>query len=251
MAPVGTSFDRARTFLDRGLLPPQEEVDIAAFVNAVELGPASPEAPVDRLELEVEGAPAVFPGRGERRLLRVSLRGQGTPAEIDVRVELNPRVVSRWHLLTQGSPEVEPAALPGTGAAGMRSGAARPVTALYEIELDSRPMPTEILATVYLRYRERGVEKPVRQKRIVHLADFAPTWQEASSGMRLASLAAELGDLLRRTGGGRSADSGEISRRARQLAAELVGRRDAAELATLAGKVADLLSGAAAEEPRM
>ncbi|HEX4956089.1 MAG TPA: hypothetical protein VF017_22100 [Thermoanaerobaculia bacterium] len=251
MAPAGASFDRARRFLDRGLLPPREAVDIAAFVNEVELGPPSAPAPVGRLELEVEGAPPVFAGRGERRLLRVSLRGQGTPAEIDVRVELNPRVVSRWHLLTQGSPESEPAALPGPESAGARGAAVRPVTALYELELAPRPMPTEILATVYLRYRERGAERPLRQKRIVQLADFAPTWQEASSGMRLASLAAELGELLRRTGGSRSADSGELSRRARQLAVELVGRRDAAELAALAGKVADLLSTQPAEEPRM
>ncbi len=65
----------------------------------------------------------------------------------------------------------------------------------------------------------------------LRLADLAGSWEEASAGFRLASLAAKLAELAELRPGARPrGELAELRRRARTLAAELPGDRRAAEL---------------------
>jgi von Willebrand factor/Uncharacterized protein YfbK, C-terminal len=172
----------------------------------------------------------------------------GTPQIIAVQarveVDFDPAVVARWRLLgyTDRGLAGEPSGAPGGGGLGageLRAG--QRVTALYEVELQPAPAAGRPVATLRLRYRPAAGGEAREVARTLRTGDLARRWEAASPALRLASLAAALGEVLRGAPGARGADAGEIYRRARRLAAQRPGDGRAAELAALAGKAAQLL----------
>jgi hypothetical protein len=152
-----------------------------------------------------EGVPVPF-ASGGYRILRFIARNA------EAQVDFNPEVVSSWRRL------------------GSENGPARGFPALYEVKL--KPGATSrTIATLRL-------PETTRELRI---ADLAPTWEKASPGLRLASLAAELAEVLRGSSRGKDVDLDDLVRRARKVAADLVGsprEKDAADFVLLAEETA-------------
>ncbi|HTQ78794.1 MAG TPA: hypothetical protein VMM92_02275, partial [Thermoanaerobaculia bacterium] len=147
-----------------------------------------------------EGAPPPWAAGQARRL--ILLRAEdGLPAGARLAVTFDPAAVSRYRQVSAGA------------------------VVLFEVDLvpeATAEAPVAILS---------GASGPPRTLRV---ADLAATWGQASAGFRLASLAAELGEVL----GGRRppSDLPELLRRSLALASALPGDRQAAELARLASQ---------------
>ena len=154
-----------------------------------------------------EGAPSPFTPGERRRLLLFRLADSANAANpanaAEIEVDFDPTVVARYRRVSAGAValyeiELQPAAATEEGAAG-EGGAA-------------------VVATLPGGARLR-------------LSDLARSWEEASAGFRLASLAAKLAELAELRPGARPrGEMAELRRRARTLAAELPGDRRAAEL---------------------
>ncbi|MFN7959925.1 MAG: hypothetical protein U0002_01510 [Thermoanaerobaculia bacterium] len=240
------SYEEARAAVARGRLPSPESIRIASFVNR--FGPMGRglAGGAPGIALVLEGAPTLAPGPG-RRLLRVSLQaepegGAVVGSDVDVVVELNPRVVARWRLLADETRGAELRSNGQPGAARLTLAGGQTVTALFELELVPVANPGAQLASARLSYRLEPGGRRTEQALQLRLADLAPRWASASSELRLASLAAELARQLKQSEPGALLPPAEISRQAKQMVRELGGRVEVAEFAQLADQVAELLA---------
>jgi|CXWL01.1.fsa_nt_gi Ca-activated chloride channel family protein len=68
------SYTLARSYLDRGALPPREGIRVEEFVNAFDYGDAAPNS--DDFALYAEGAPSPYAPGEQLRLLRFAIRAQ-------------------------------------------------------------------------------------------------------------------------------------------------------------------------------
>jgi hypothetical protein len=156
--------------------------------------------------IRAEGIPVPF-APGGYRILRF------TAGDARAQVDFNPEAVSSWRRL------------------GSESGAGNNFAALYEVKLKPHVAESQAVATLHL-------PETTRELRI---ADLAATWDAASPGLRLASLAAELAEVLHGTPRAKGVDLDDLVRRARKVAADLAGsprERDAADFLRLAEETA-------------
>src|SRR5262249_8385323 len=137
-----------------------------------------------------------------------------------VRVDFNPAAVASWRRLGTGHSMAITSTRTDTVAAVPAGPGA---TALYAVTLQPGVRRDEPLITLHLG--------TTAQK--LRVGDLAPTWDAAASGLRLASLAAELAEVLRGVPAARNVDRDDLLRRARALAAELDGTPDEAGAAEL------------------
>ncbi|HEV7787258.1 MAG TPA: YfbK domain-containing protein, partial [Thermoanaerobaculia bacterium] len=132
-----------------------------------------------------------------------------------------------------------------TVAAG-QIGAGHSVTALYEIELrKDAPHWEQPVATLHLRYQVPGIGNTTETLRRVGFQDFAPTWEQASPALRLATLVAELAEILKGSPWAGQAALGDVARRIREVARQFPGNEKVAELADLAARAARIKAGQA------
>ncbi|MEM7588457.1 MAG: hypothetical protein AAF560_34030, partial [Acidobacteriota bacterium] len=104
-------------------------------------------------------------------------------------------------------------------------------TLLFELDLERRPAPGETLGTI--RWQDLAQE--------IVATDALGSWDAASPGFRLTSLAAQLGRLLARRDRGAGPELDELVVRSRALAEELGEDASAIELANVVEQVAELV----------
>ncbi|HYX23975.1 MAG TPA: von Willebrand factor type A domain-containing protein [Thermoanaerobaculia bacterium] len=245
------SYEAARRDLLAGRLPDPDSVRVEEWVNAFDYGDPAP-ARRD-FALRAEGAPPPFAHGPGRRLLRFNVKArQAKAGEPDgaivagsagAQVEFNSVVVARYRLLGyEGLPAARPHE---TTAAAGQIGAGQSVTALYEIELrPDAPRWEQPVATLRLYYREAGGRYAAQELRRVGFQDLAPAWEQASPGLRLASLVAELAEILKGSPWTRGDDLRLVARRLQEVAREFPGNARVAELAELAARAARLKASA-------
>ncbi|HEX3556495.1 MAG TPA: von Willebrand factor type A domain-containing protein [Thermoanaerobaculia bacterium] len=241
------SYAAARRDLLAGHLPDPASVRVEEWVNAFDYG--DPEPPRGDLAIRAEGAPSPFAHGPERRLLRLNVKArQARAGEPDgtlvarnagVQVEFNSVVVARYRLLGyEGQP------LPGATAAAGQVGAGHSVTALYEIELRPHTLRWEQpVAMVRLYYRDAGTGNAAQMFLRVGFQDFAPIWEQAPRRLRLASLVAELAEILKGAPWTRGDDLSLVARRIQEVAREFPGNARVAELVDVAARAARLKAG--------
>jgi hypothetical protein len=183
--------------------------------------------------IRAEGAPTPFVSDAGTRLLLFNIRGREaraakktTALEPDAHVEFNPAVVSSWRLLGSESKAVANEKIGPIGAG-------QSVTALYEVHLKPGVTGSQKIATLHLRFRAADSGDVRETTRDLRVADLAPSWEAAPPGLRLASLAAELAEVLKDSSGAKGAGLDDLLRRARQLSAELAKSPQGAEAADL------------------
>jgi hypothetical protein len=106
------------------------------------------------------------------------------------------------------------------------------------VKLAPEPPDDATLATVTLRYLsvESGEAREIEE--IVGLEDVAPSWEAASSSLRLAAVVAELAEILRGSYWAKEGSLDQVLAEGRKLLPEMSVRRDVVELVDLVGKAA-------------
>ncbi len=161
-------------------------------------------------------------------------------AEARAQVQWNPRTVALYRLIGYENREIADERFRDETVDAGEVGAGHAVTVLYEIKLERPVAPSELLATLRARYRSTEEGRTVELSRQLRGRHLAATWESASPALRLASLVAELGEILRQSYWARDGDLGDVFRRLQVLSGSFAGDRDVAELVDLAGRAAEI-----------
>jgi hypothetical protein len=200
------SYAAARRALEEGHLPDPASVRVEEWLSAFDYGDPAP-AHGD-FAIRAEGSPSPFSHGPEYRMLRFNIKArQGIILRnAKAQVEFNSVVVVRYRLL---------------GAA------------LYEIELrKNAPRWEQPVATLHLRYKVPGGASTTETFRRAGFQDFMPAWEQATPALRLATLVAELAEILRDRP--RATALGDVARRIQEVASQFPGDPRVTELADLA-----------------
>jgi Ca-activated chloride channel family protein len=171
-----------------------------------------------------------------RRIFVEELTGtlQTIASDAKVQVEFEPSVVSRWRLIGYENRDIADEKFRDDTVDAGEIGAGHSVTALYEIKLKEDAPRGGTAATLHLRWRSKETGRVVETERELRLSEFAGSWDSAPTRVRLASLVAEFGEILKGNYWAKDGDLREVLRRARGIAmdertAELVGLVERAE----------------------
>lgn len=179
-----------------------------------------------------------------RRVLVETLTGtlETVARDARVQVELEPSAVARYRLVGYENRDLpDPRFRDDTADAG-EVGAGQGVTALYQVKLREGVPPGALLATLHLRYRSTATGEVVEISHEVRRRDLAGSWEAAPAALRLTSLVAELGEVLKGSYWAKQVDLDEVFRRAQRVVAEdYPGDPRKAELVSLIGRAASLV----------
>ena len=165
---------------------------------------------------------------------------QTLAAEARSQVVFDPDVVKSYRLLGYENRDIADERFRDDTVDAGEIGAGHSVVALYELQTHRPLKRRQQVATVHLRYASVAAKKMVEQETVVRGSDFAPSWDEASKALRLASLVAEMAELLRGSYHARDGEAADVLRRLQRLAPEFSGDTEVAELTGLAAKVVEL-----------
>jgi Ca-activated chloride channel homolog len=163
-----------------------------------------------------------------------------------VQVDFNPEVVASYRLLGYENRDIADARFRDETVDAGEVGAGHSVTALYEVELKPGAPAEGLIATLHLRYKTPEVGNVTETAKKLRVADLAPSWEAASPGFRLASLVAELAEILKQSPWAKGSDLREVHRQAQVVSKELAQGKKAAqvtEFVDLAGRAARVKAG--------
>jgi Ca-activated chloride channel family protein len=157
-------------------------------------------------------------------------------------VDFNPEVVSRYRLLGYENRDIADERFRDPTVDAGEIGAGHTVTALYEVKIQTDAPRNGTVATLRLRYKPMGSDEPVELDHSLEVADLAPGWEKASPALRLASLVAEYGEILKGVYWARTGDLDEVLRRAQRLSPAFAGDPRVADFVSLVAEAAHLKS---------
>ena len=239
------SFKSVKRSLDAGTLPPPSSVHVEELVNYFDRDGRGPVT--GDFAIAAEGAPVPLSGEKGRMLLRIAVRARDSRqagSEVVARsakasVEFDPLIVAAYRLIGYED---------GTAARALTTSSDIPaghtVVALYEIQLQEPLDQTDRVATVRLHYRKttpRGKESTIEHD--VRAADFSERWESASSELKLVSLVAKWGEILKKSSWAQNVDPAALVSTARLLSQQSGGNRALAEFVALTARTAKLLQG--------
>jgi Ca-activated chloride channel family protein len=183
-----------------------------------------------------------------RRVFVENLTGtlQTIASDAKIQVEFDRDAVTRYRLLGYENRDVADHRFRDDTVDAGEIGAGHRVTALYEIKLADEASRRSRLAEVRLRYRSRATGRVIEDSLEVRRSQLADSWRAAAPSLRLAALAAELAEVLKRSYWARETRPEELRRRARTVERQFGGDRDVAELVWLVDRTADLVDWSAA-----
>jgi hypothetical protein len=249
------SYTVARGNLEDGNLPDPDSIRVEEFVNFFDYGDAPPTR--DDFALSAEGAPTPFAGPGYR-LLRFNVRArqirpepveelEGTLETIakdaKAQVAFNPEVVARWRLLGYENRDIADEKLRDGSVDAGEIGAGHSVTALYEVELKPGAAADRPVANLHLRWRSEQTGRVREEEKLLRVSQLAASWEQATPALRLASVVAELAEILKGSFWARGSSLDELYRLAQRVSGEQGESRrapDVTGLVSLIGKAARL-----------
>ncbi|MEM9291640.1 MAG: von Willebrand factor type A domain-containing protein [Acidobacteriota bacterium] len=155
---------------------------------------------------------------------------QTIAAEARAQVEFDPQHVERWRLLGYENRDIADRDFRNDSIDAGEIGAGHTVTALYEVKLSDDARRGDRLGTVRLRYRNPETERFEEIQQPIRGRDIASSFRAASPSLRLAAVAGEFAEILRRSYWARGSDLGLLLREGQALAADNPRSRDLAEL---------------------
>ncbi len=117
-------------------------------------------------------------------------KSQRVASDVSLSVWFNPQAVAVYRLLGH-----EPGLVPAKPATDLF--AAQTALGLYELQL--KPKPADHVATVTLSWRDSQTGQARTQSQIVSRSSFAKNFTSEPVSLQLATLAAEMAELLRRS----------------------------------------------------
>jgi Ca-activated chloride channel family protein len=177
-----------------------------------------------------------------RRIFVENLTGtlQTVAAEARVQVSFNPERVSRYRLVGYENRDIADQRFRDDTVDAGEIGAGHTVTALYEIKLRRAPRKNDSIATLHLRYGSVDQGEMKELAKAVSGAEFTKSWHQASPALRLTSLVAELGEILKGGYWAKDGDPKEVLRRAQEVSVDFPGDTDVVDFVSLAGRAAKL-----------
>jgi len=180
-----------------------------------------------------------------RRVLVEELEGtlETIAKDAKVQVAFSPEVVDRWRLLGYENRDIADEKFRDDTVDAGEIGAGHSVTALYEVKLKPGMGGDKPVANLHLRWRSEQTGRVREESKLLRLSQLAPSWEQATPALRLASVVAEFAEILRDSYWARGSSLDELFRRAQLVAAEQRESRraqDVAELVSLIGKAARL-----------
>ncbi len=166
---------------------------------------------------------------------------QTVARDAKVQVEFERSAVARYRLIGYENRDIADARFRDDRVDAGEIGAGHAVTALYEIKLQPGMPRNARVATLRLRYKDVDGGDRVREiEHPVYARDIEGEWREAPAALRLATLAATFGEVLKGSYWAKDVDPALLSRRIDALAS---ARRnaDVDELAAMARQAARLL----------
>lgn len=181
-----------------------------------------------------------------RRVFVENLTGtlQTIAAEAKVQVEFDPSTVARYRLLGYENRDIADERFRDDSVDAGEIGAGHAVTALYEIKLHEGVGGGAELATLRLRYESKAAGEIVEIAEPIRLRDGVDSWEAASPALRLASLVAEFGEILRESYWAKDGDLDDLFVRVQRLSGEFAGDVDVADFVSLVGRAARLRAAA-------
>jgi Ca-activated chloride channel family protein len=155
-----------------------------------------------------------------------------------IQVEFNPEVVSYYRLIGYENRDVADQDFRNDAVDAGEVGSGHSVTALYEVKLKPGMRGDKPLAEIRLRWRSEQSGRVREDSKLLRLSQLAPSWERATPALRLASVVAELAEILRGSYWAKDGDLDALARRARRLAS--TGEPRVIELAELIERAAGL-----------
>lgn len=240
------SYTHVKRSLEAGTLPAPAAVRVEELVNYFDRDGRAPVT--GDFAISTEGAPVPLSDENDRMLLRIAVRARSTSragenvvaSAAKASVEFDPGVVAAYRLIGYDGRSPAPA--------GRTNGTEIPVghtvVALYEIKLHEPLEQKDRVATVSLHYKKisgRGKESTIAHD--VRSADFTEKWDSASSDLKLASLVAKWGEVLKNSSWARSIDPAALLQKARLLSSQYANNRAITEFVSLTATTAKLMKG--------
>ena len=191
-----------------------------------------------------------------KRIFEDNLTGtlQVVARDVKVQVDFNPKVVRSYRLIGYENRDVPDEKFRDDKYDGGEVGAGHSVTALYELKL--WPGKKGTVATTYVRYKDADTMVATEFNSSIATEDFMPLaekeidtgFETASSfDFRLATVAAEFAEILRKSYWAKGAKLSDTLHRAQAVLHERPGDADIIELVDLISKANQLMKKADVE----
>lgn len=237
-----TSYARSRAFLADRVFPPRDVVRVEDFVS--EFGSGLPDTGTAPLLARLDGCPSPFDP--EARFLRVAIKAGARIRIVEARSLFDPSTVASYRLLAS-----RPAAAdttedpsgdrePGAGRRrGMILEPGAESVALFELRL--RPdTSTGGVASVSVAY-EDSTGTPSSVATGFTMADWLPSYDASTPGLRLSVAAAGFAELLRAESTPIARPSfADLARRVWQIASDTRGDPEVVRFALLVERAAEV-----------
>ncbi|HEU5161945.1 MAG TPA: von Willebrand factor type A domain-containing protein [Thermoanaerobaculia bacterium] len=166
---------------------------------------------------------------------------QTVARDTKVQVEFEPSAVARYRLVGYENRDIADERFRDDSVDAGEIGAGHAVTALYEIKLQPDLSRNARIATLRLRYKDVDNGDRVREiEHAVYARDIVSDWSEAPRALRLATLTATFGEVLKRSYWAKEVNLDLLTRRIEALATEM-RNPDVDELALMARRAARLI----------
>ncbi len=153
--------------------------------------------------------------------------------DVKIQVDFNPQVVRSYRLLGYENRDVADNKFRDDKEDGGEIGAGHEVTALYEVKFHKQ-IRSDYVGTVYVRYKDDSGKEVSEINRGLRKSMFHSAFQNASYEFKLATVAAEYAEILRKSYWAKGSDPQDLL----NIAAELLGERQSDELIELIGMIA-------------
>ncbi len=153
--------------------------------------------------------------------------------DVKIQVDFNPQVVRSYRLLGYENRDVADNKFRDDKEDGGEIGAGHEVTALYEIKY-VKDAKSDYVGTVYVRYKDDSGEEVSEINRGIQKSMFHREFERASYEFRLATVAAEYAEVLRKSYWAKDSEPQKLL----SVAAELLGEHHTDELIELISMIA-------------
>ncbi len=177
-----------------------------------------------------------------RRVFVENLTGmlQTVAKDAKVQVEFDPKSVERWRLLGYENRDVADRDFRNDAVDAGELGVGHAATALYEIRLAPGTRPNDRLATLRLRWQSVEAKRVIEAEQSLRVRDLGRSFDRGSRDLRLAAVAAELAERLKKSYWAKDTTWSALATEAHHLDRDFPRDRDVAALAALVHRAARL-----------
>ena len=150
-----------------------------------------------------------------------------------IQVEFNPAVVSRYRLIGYENRDVADEDFRNDAVDAGEVGAGHSVTALYELKFHPEASRSDSAMTVYVRYEDPDTGQVIETNAVMAVADFSPSFREASIRFQLDAVVAEYAEILRDSYWAQDSNLADVAWEAARIAEYLPHDPDVIEFASL------------------